>query len=84
MHFLRQPGNVWVEWVSEDRKSDKIGQNSETYTYQLQHVLILWHDGELQYTLTAKRRQGQPREHEIQQEYLQFIWLTVTMEQTLH
>lgn len=68
------------EWVSETERVTKCGKNAETYTYQLQHVLILWHDGELQYTLTAKTT----REHEIQQEYLQFIGLTVTMEQTLH
>ncbi len=81
MHFLRQPGKcVCMSGCLRQKEWQNCGKNAETYTYQLQHVLILWHDGELQYTLTAKTT----REHEIQQEYLQFIGLTVTMEQTLH
>lgn len=55
MHFLRQLGKR----IGMSRCMRKV-KNAQTYTYQLQHVLILWHDGELQYTLTAKRSERDP------------------------
>lgn len=31
---------------------------NHTHTYQLQHVFIFWHNGELQHTLTAGHIRG--------------------------
>lgn len=36
------------------RAWDKVHEKSHTHTYQLKHVFIFWHNGELQHALTAR------------------------------
>lgn len=33
-------------------------EKSHTHTYQLKHIFIFWHDGELQHALAARHAQG--------------------------
>lgn len=53
-------------------------EKSHTHTYQLKHIFILWHNGELQHALTAGHvRQKETRARiRLQRQHL-YLWIVI-------